>query len=112
MLHNFVAISLSSASTLIDAAIALAYVLSGGLKAVPQFMIGAAGFGGSPTATAETGGRTFGEIAEDAALTLSSISRALEKGASIASTIASYQRRKDDWDFQKDLAVKEKWELR
>jgi hypothetical protein len=106
-LSEILAISLSSASTLIDAAIALAYVLSGGLKVVPQFMIGAAGFGGSPTATAETGGRTFGEIAEDAALTLSSISRALEKGASIASTIASYQRRQDDWDFQKDLAVKE-----
>ncbi|MGA7935668.1 MAG: hypothetical protein WCA35_19110, partial [Kovacikia sp.] len=104
---EIVAISLSSASTLIDAAIAIAYALSGGLKVVPQFMIGAAGFGGSPTATAETGGRTFGEIAEDAALTLSSISRALEKGASIASTMAGFQRRQDEWDFQKDLAIKE-----
>lgn len=104
---EIVAISLSSASTLIDAAIALAYVLSGGLRAVPEFLIGASGFGGSPHATAETGGKTFGAIAEDAALTLSSISRALEKGASIASTIAGYERRQDDWDFQKDLAVKE-----
>ena len=40
-------------------------------------------------------------------MTLSAISRALEKGASIASTVASYQRRKEEWDFQKDLAVKE-----
>jgi hypothetical protein len=104
---EIVAISLSSASTAIDAAVALAYVLAGSLKVVPQFIVGGAGFGGSPTATGETGGRTFGEIAEDAALTLSSISRALEKGASIANTIASYERRQDDWDFQKDLAVKE-----
>jgi hypothetical protein len=104
---EIVALSLSSASTLVDTGIALAYVLAGGLKAVPQFLIGAAGFGGSPHATAETGGVAFGSIAEDAALTLSSISRALEKGASIASTVASYERRQDDWNFQKDLAVKE-----
>ncbi|MBI2998767.1 MAG: hypothetical protein HYY46_10020, partial [Deltaproteobacteria bacterium] len=104
---EIVAISLSSTSTAIDAAIALAYVLAGGLKAVPQFLIGASGFGGSPHATAETGGKTFGEIAEDAALTLSATSRALEKGASIASTVASYERRQDDWDFQEDLAIKE-----
>jgi hypothetical protein len=101
------AIALSSASTAIDAAIASAYILSGGLKTLPQFLIGASGFGGSPHATAETGGRTFGEIAEDTAMTLSTISHALEKSASIASTLASYQRRKDEWDFQADLAAKE-----
>ena len=48
-----------------------------------------------------------GSIAEDAALTLTSISRALEKGASISATVASYQRRQDDWDHQKELATKE-----
>jgi hypothetical protein len=104
---EIVAMGLSSASTAIDAGIALAYILAGGLKIVPQFLIGASGFGGSPHATAETGGATFGSIAEDAALTLSSISRALEKGASIASTIAGFERRQDDWDLQKDLAVNE-----
>lgn len=104
---EIVAISLSGASTLIDAGIALAYVLAGGLKVVPQFIIGGAGFGGTPHATAETGGKTFGSIAEDAALTLSAISHALEKGASIASTMAGYRRRQDDWDFQTDLAIKE-----
>ncbi len=104
---EIVAMGLNSASTIIDAGIALAYVLAGGLKSVPQFLIGASGFGGSPHGTAETGGKTFGSIAEDAALTLSSISRSLEKGASIASTIAGFERRQDDWDLQKDLAVKE-----
>ena len=98
------ALTLNSLSTLIEAGVALGYVLSGGLKAVPQFLIGASGFGGSPHATAETGGKTFGSIAEDAALTLTSIARALDKGASIASTVASYQRRQDDWDYQKELA--------
>jgi hypothetical protein len=102
-----VAIILSAASTLIETGVALGYVLAGGLKSVPQFLIGASGFGGSPHATGEQGGKTFGEIAEDAALTLTSISRALEKGAAIATTLASYKRREEEWDFQKDLAVKE-----
>jgi hypothetical protein len=101
------ALGLSIASTTVSGAIALGYALSGGLKSVPQFSIGTAGFGGSPHATAETGGVTFGSIAEDAALTLSAISTALEKGASLAGTIAGYQRRQEEWDFQKDLAAKE-----
>jgi receptor-binding and translocation channel-forming TcA subunit of Tc toxin len=101
------AMALSGASVAINTGIAIGYALAGGLKAVPQFIIGAAGFGGSPHATGETGGRTFGEIAEDAVATLSAISTALEKGASIASTVAGYERRQDEWDFQKDLAVKE-----
>ncbi len=104
---EIVALTISGTSALISTGVAFGYILSGGLKAVPQFLIGAAGFGGSPHATAETGGRTFGEIAEDSAQTLSAISTALDKGASIASTVAGYQRRQDEWDFQKDLAEKE-----
>ena len=102
-----VALALSAVSTGIDAAIAVGYALSGGLKAVPQFIVGGAGFGGSPHATAETGGSTFGSIAEDAALTLSAISHALEKGASVAATVAGYERRQEEWDFQTNLASKE-----
>jgi hypothetical protein len=101
------ATALTTASTAIDSAIAIAYILAGGLKVVPQFILGAAGFGGSPHATAETGGKTFGSIAEDAAMTLSAISNALSKGASLASTMAGYHRRQDDWNFQSDLAAKE-----
>jgi hypothetical protein len=101
------ALVLTSTATALEAGVALAYALSGGLKAVPQFLIGASGFGGSPHATAETGGKTFGSIAEDSALTLSSIAHALDKGAAIATTIATYERRQDEWDHQADLAVKE-----
>jgi hypothetical protein len=99
--------ALSTASTSIDTAIAVGYIMSGGLKAVPQFIIGAAGFGGSPHATAEIGGRTFGEIAEDTVQSLAAISHSLEKMASIASTVGSYERRKEEWDFQGELAVRE-----
>jgi hypothetical protein len=95
------------ASTAINAVIAISYSLAGGLKVLPQFIIGAAGFGGSPHATAETGGRQFGSIAEDAALTLSAIAGALDKVSGSLATQGGYVRRKEDWDFQRDTAQRE-----
>lgn len=101
------ALALNTASTAIDAGIAIGYALSGGLKLVPDFMIGAAGFGGSPTATAQTGGHSFGDSAEDAVRTLESIAASLDKGAALANTLAGYARRGEEWKFQLALANKE-----
>ncbi len=98
------ALALSTASTVIDASIVVGYILSGGLKLVPDFMIGAAGFGGSPTATAQTGGHSFGDSAEDAVRTLEATATALEKGASLADKLAGYDRRKEEWQNQLNLA--------
>jgi hypothetical protein len=101
------ALALNATATGIDAAIAIGYALSGGLKLIPAFTIGAAGFGGSPTANAEMGGNTFGNSAEDAVKTMESIAGALEKGAALANTLAGYDRRKVEWQQQLDLANKD-----
>jgi len=98
------AVSLSSASLAIDAGIALGYVLAGGLKLIPQFLLGAAGFGGTPTAEVDTGGHSFGDSAADLVQSLNAIATSLEKSASLASQQASFQRRQDEWDFQGRLA--------
>ncbi len=82
-----------------EAAVALGYVLSGGLKLIPNFLAGSAGFGGSAEVSATTGGQSIGSGAEMAAATLSSIARAADKGASMAATQAGYQRRMDEWTF-------------
>ena len=102
-----VAFALSTASTVLDAAIAAGYILAGGLKAIPQFVAGASGFGGSPHVTVTIGGQEFGDVAETATKTISAVALALDKGASLASTQGSYQRRKDEWDFQVRSANKE-----
>lgn len=101
------AIGLNIASTALDASIAVGYILAGGLKAIPNFIAGASGFGGSPHVTIDIGGKQFGDAAEIAVKTLSAISHALDKGASIANTLASYTRRMDDWKFQAASAGKE-----
>ena len=82
-------------------------ILGGVLAAIPDFDIGASGFGGSPVVKVKTGGMSFSKAAELAARGLYQGSTILDKSASIATTVASYQRRKEDWDFQRDLAEKE-----
>lgn len=98
------AFRLTDASTALDDAIAVGYVMSGGLKLIPSFLAGAAGFGGSPTVHATMGGEHIGNSAEMAVRTLQSIATAFEKRAARALTLAGYGRRSADWEFQKDLA--------
>ena len=101
---EIVAMTLSGISTALDVAIATGYVLAGGLKIIPDLNFGASGFGGSPHAIVSTGGSQISGAAEMAVRTLQAISTTLDKGAAISSTVGSYQRRKDDWDFQGRLA--------
>ncbi|MEW7277469.1 neuraminidase-like domain-containing protein [Aquimarina sp. 2201CG1-2-11] len=85
----------------------IADVLAGVMFIIPNFKVGASGFGGSPHFTAETGGESAGNAAERGANGLYNVATILDKSASMASTIASYQRREEEWDFQKDLADQE-----
>jgi Tc toxin complex TcA C-terminal TcB-binding domain len=102
-----IAFGLSIASTVLDVAIATGYILSGGLRLIPDFLAGAAGFGGSPTVNATFGGDQIGSGSEMAVRTLQAIAAAFDKGAALATSAASYERRASDWDFQKRLAEKE-----
>ena len=104
---EYLAFSLNTASTVLDAGIAAGYILSGGLKLIPAFLAGAAGFGGSPTVSATMGGQQIGNGAEMAVKTMESIAAAFQKGAGLAATVAEYERRADDWGYQKDLASAE-----
>ncbi len=98
------ALTLSMDAAVMSTAIQLGSALAGTTRvAVPQITVGASGLG-SPVATATHGGQTVGDAEEDAVKALSVIATALEKAATIAGTLASYQRRQDDWEFQRDLA--------
>lgn len=95
-----VSIGLTTAGSVMD-------VLGGVLAAIPDFDVGGSGFGGSPVVKVKTGGVSFSKAVELAARALYQTSSILDKSASIATTVASYQRRKEEWDFQRDLAAKE-----
>lgn len=102
------ALVLSSVSVGVHTVGTVLDVLGGALANVPDFNVGASGFGGSPHAVARVaGGSSLSKSLELAARALYQTSTILDKSASISNTVASHQRRKDDWDFQRDLAGKE-----
>src|SRR5262249_8584532 len=78
---------------------------------IPSFSIGLAGFGVSPTLSITFGGENIaGSLGGFAGLT-HSIAGLLQQGASMASTLGSYHRRQDDWDFQATMADMEHTQL-
>ena len=86
------------ASLALQTVVAIGYAASGGLSLIPNFMIGAAGFGGSPTVNAQTGGREYASSARDFVVgAVGAISAALDKAGSMLSQQGSFQVRHEDW---------------
>lgn len=101
------AMTLSGAALISQTAGTIADVLAGVMFLIPDFHLGGAGFGGTPHVVAKTGGTSFGKSGERGANGLYQIASLLDRTASIAATVAGYQRRKEDWQLQKNLANKE-----
>lgn len=102
------AISLSGASALIQGSLAVGYVLAGALAFIPKITGGVSGFGASPVVTVDPiDGKNFAEGAGHAMSALNAIMSTLDRAGSMASTVGSYWRRKDEWDFQGELATTE-----
>lgn len=101
------ALALSGVSLGVHVAGTVADVLGGVLSLIPDFQLGASGFGGSPHASAKTGGLSFSKTSELAARALYQTATILDKTASMTTTLAGYQRRMEDWTLQRNLASKE-----
>ncbi|WP_438038806.1 hypothetical protein [Sorangium sp. So ce128] len=78
-----------------------------GVEAVPPTTFGAAGSMGSPVAITTIGGQASGAPIEAASHALSMVAGALREGASLAATLAGYERRAEEWALQERLAAKE-----
>jgi len=81
---------------------AYALTVAVGLYLTPDIKIGA------PTSVGATeGGSNVGQSADKHGATLGTYANILNAMGSMAATLGSYQRRKDDWDLQARLAQKE-----
>lgn len=83
-------------------------LVSGAANLVPDVTTGAAGVGGSPVATIDVGGGE--KVARSTSSFAKSIllgAQVLDKTAGGISTLASYQRREEEWELQERLATKE-----
>ncbi len=93
-----VSLGLSAAAATSDAVAAI-------LSAIPQVKIeGSAGTDTSGKAAIDTGGLQASSAASATARVLSALSSLANAGSSMAGSIASYQRRQEEWDHQAQLA--------
>jgi hypothetical protein len=74
---------------------------------IPALQAGGSGFGGSPVVTALFGGENLSRNCAAAAGVLRGYANIRSQKAGLSNTLASYQRRADEWDFQRQLADKE-----
>src|SRR5690606_36548918 len=96
------ALSLSGMTAVMEMSVMVpGHAIAAGLRFIPDFTVGGAGFGGSPVAHAEiiSGDKIAGAVGDGLAA-VQAMMTSLDKLANIASTLGSYVRRKEDWDFQ------------
>jgi hypothetical protein len=78
------------------------------MHAIPEFQTGAAGGFSSPFVTLQLGGQMFGDIAGAFAASLEKVMNKNETEADLAARQAEYQRRREEWQHEMELRVKEK----
>jgi hypothetical protein len=74
---------------------------------IPTVRVGGSGFGGSPHFTLEYGGASVGNAANAFGAVLSAVGDVLQTQSAVTATLAGYERRKEDWGFQGELATQE-----
>ena len=82
-------------------------VLAAGLAVIPIFDIGVSGAFSSPVAKVKIGGRDFANAVGFAKQALAMGSSIATFKATMASIMAGFDRRQDDWQYQADQARKE-----
>jgi peptidoglycan hydrolase-like protein with peptidoglycan-binding domain len=95
-------------SLALQVVMAVGYIAAGGLALIPKFMIGAAGFGGSPTANIQTGGDQISAGARDAMVgAVSALAAGFDKAGSMLEHQGNYKVRKEDWEHTARSAQRE-----
>jgi hypothetical protein len=82
-------------------------ITAGALHLIPGLSIGIAGFGGTPNLSMSFGGENLAGAVTAAAGVIRAMAGLLSESAGIATTMGSYQRRSQEWNFQLQLAAAE-----
>jgi hypothetical protein len=81
--------------------------IAGALALIPEFHLGASGFGGSPEVVVQLGGSAISKSTNIGADILNVLSTASSFEANRASILGGYDRRFEDWKLQERTAKKE-----
>ena len=94
-------IDLMTAGAAMHTAVVLSKIISGLSYVIPQVTIGAFSFG------VTTGGRNYGAMLSEFGGALESSGEALSMFGEVAGVVAQYQRSKQDWELQQQMASSE-----
>jgi len=99
------AYNLNSKASLLSDIVAVGHISASIASFIPDFNLGAAGWTGSPLVSVQPpGGSKISSSISSVMTSLSYISQALDKKASLLLTKSSYKRRKEEWEFQGKMA--------
>lgn len=91
-------------SIAITETLAVSEMLAAPLHAAPSFNVGVAGVGGSPEATVVWGTENIARSIQATKSAIQHLGSALSQRSSLIGTIAGFQQREEEWDFQQELA--------
>lgn len=104
---EILSLSLTGGAIVAEIVATVLNALGSGTSLIPEVNAGASGFGGSPHMTLTLGGKSVTSATSKAADVSKGIASILQIGAGMTATIGNYNRRAEEWDFQKRLAIKE-----
>ena len=85
--------------------------LQGFAKLIPDGLTGGAGLAASPVAVAKWGSDQFAAAFEATGDTLECISEEMDRAGECAGKMAEYDRREEEWKFEKEAAISEEKEI-
>ncbi|MBA3542770.1 MAG: hypothetical protein H0T79_24345, partial [Deltaproteobacteria bacterium] len=102
-----VALALSGTAIVTEGAAVIIEYLGNVMSMIPDFNLGASGFGGSPHAAVKYGGQQLGEGMRAMAGAIRGSAGVMHSMANVSSTVATFERRKEEWQLQLNLANSE-----
>ena len=104
---EIVSAALAGGSMVVSGILSISELLAAGFHLSPSFCIGVSGWGGSPQVTVQWGSENIARSISSANSALGHLGSLLSQGSSLVGTMGGYQRRKEEWDFQGELATTE-----
>jgi Tc toxin complex TcA C-terminal TcB-binding domain len=99
-----VQLDLMISSTSLKAGAAIAKYVASVTGGIPDITVGGAGIMGSPITIAQTGGSSITKVSEFLAAALDGTASILDGTAAILGIQAGYERRRKEWEFQRNTA--------
>jgi Tc toxin complex TcA C-terminal TcB-binding domain/Neuraminidase-like domain/Salmonella virulence plasmid 28.1kDa A protein len=93
--YEYLALSMKAALGATNLAYGIGYLLAAGLSTIPQFGLGVAGFGGSPSAGATEGGVQISKAAAEASNAGKAFATGLDKGSDASMMAGGFTERKE-----------------